>query len=33
VNTLCGDVRPFAVTLVDAFGIPEELVQAPDARS
>jgi acyl-CoA oxidase len=31
VNTLCGDLRPFAVTLVDAFGIPEELIQAPDA--
>ena len=29
VNELCQDLRPHAATLVDAFGIPEELMGAP----
>ena len=29
VNELCRDLRPYAATLVDAFGIPEELMGAP----
>ncbi|MFT3901040.1 MAG: acyl-CoA dehydrogenase [Gordonia sp. (in: high G+C Gram-positive bacteria)] len=29
VNELCSDLRPYARTLVDAFGIPEELLVAP----
>jgi acyl-CoA oxidase len=29
VNTLCAELRPEARTLVDAFGIPDELVRAP----
>jgi acyl-CoA oxidase len=32
VNDLCRALRPFAVTLVDAFGIPDELITAPIAR-
>jgi acyl-CoA oxidase len=31
VNALCGRLRPFAATLVDAFGIPEHLVAVPAA--
>jgi acyl-CoA oxidase len=31
VNQLCGEVRPHAVTLVDAFGIPDEWLGAPIA--
>ena len=31
VNALCADLRPFAVQLVDAFGIPDEILAAPDA--
>ncbi len=31
VNTLCGEIRPDAVALVDAFGIPDALVRAPIA--
>lgn len=29
VNTLCQELRPHARTLVDAFGIPEQLLRAP----
>ncbi len=29
VNRLCADLRPHARTLVDAFAVPEELLQAP----
>jgi acyl-CoA oxidase len=29
VNTLCTELRPHARTLVDAFGIPDELLRAP----
>ena len=29
VNQLCGEIRPDAVALVDAFGIPEALLPAP----
>lgn len=29
VNELCSDLRPYAATLVDAFGIPDELMRAP----
>ncbi len=32
VNRLCGELRPHAVPLVDAFGIPDELLAAPIAR-
>lgn len=32
VNELCRLLRPFAVPLVDAFGIPEEMLTAPIAR-
>jgi acyl-CoA oxidase len=32
VNDLCRALRPFAVDLVEAFGIPEELITAPIAR-
>jgi acyl-CoA oxidase len=31
VNALCGELRPDAVALVDAFGIPAELLAAPIA--
>ena len=31
VNRLCGELRPHARLLVDAFGIPEELITAPIA--
>ncbi len=31
VNKLCGEIRPFAELLVDACGIPDELVAAPIA--
>ena len=33
INTLCGEVRAQAVHLVDAFGIPDELLAAPIAQS
>jgi acyl-CoA oxidase len=29
LNTLCQQLRPHAITLVDAFGIPDELLAAP----
>ena len=29
VNTLCEEVRPEAVALVDGFGIPDALIRAP----
>jgi acyl-CoA oxidase len=29
VNALCAELRPHAVDLVDAFGIPDELLAAP----
>ena len=29
VNELCQELRPHARTLVDAFGVPEELLRAP----
>jgi len=32
VNSLCGELRPQVTTLVDALGIPEELITAPIAR-
>jgi acyl-CoA oxidase len=32
VNELCGELRPYAELLVDAFGIPEELIVAPIAQ-
>jgi acyl-CoA oxidase len=32
VNALCQQLRPFARVLVDAFGIPEELITAPIAQ-
>lgn len=31
VNRLCGEVRPDAALLVEAFGIPENLIAAPIA--
>jgi acyl-CoA oxidase len=31
VNRLCGELRPWAVPLVDAFGIPDEVLAAPAA--
>ncbi len=31
VNALCGEIRPLAVDLVNAFGIPDELIAAPIA--
>jgi acyl-CoA oxidase len=31
VNRTCGELRPHAVSLVDAFGIPDEIVGAPIA--
>jgi acyl-CoA oxidase len=31
VNQLCGELRPWAVHLVDAFGIPDEVLAAPAA--
>ena len=30
VNRLCRRVRPIAVRLVDAFGIPPEMLRSPD---
>lgn len=33
VNSLCGELRPAAVDLVDAFGIPDRLLGAPIALS
>ncbi|WP_225802523.1 acyl-CoA dehydrogenase [Streptomyces sp. NK15101] len=30
VNDLCGKVRPLAVDLVDAWGVPSEMLRAPD---
>lgn len=33
VNRLCGEVQPYAVSLVDGFGIPEVLVRAPIAEA
>jgi len=30
VNDLCRKVRPLAVGLVDAWGIPPEMLRAPD---
>lgn len=32
VNDLCGELRPYADLLVDAFGIPDELITAPIAQ-
>ncbi len=32
VNALCRAVRPLAQDLVDAFGVPSELLRAPDLR-
>jgi acyl-CoA oxidase len=32
VNDLCGQLRPYAGLLVDAFGIPDELITAPIAQ-
>jgi acyl-CoA oxidase len=32
VNELCHDLRPYARTLVDAFGIPAEMITAPIAQ-
>jgi len=32
VNQLCGEVRPIAVDLVDAFAIPDEALAAPIAQ-
>jgi acyl-CoA oxidase len=29
VNTLCRELRPDAVALVDAFGIPDQVLRAP----
>jgi hypothetical protein len=29
VNALCAELRPSAAELVDAFGIPDELIAAP----
>lgn len=29
VNDLCGDLRPYARTLVDAFGVPEVCLDVP----
>jgi len=31
VNTVCGELRPYAETLVDAFGIPDIVLSAPIA--
>ncbi len=31
VNRLCGEVRPWAVALVDGFGIPDDVLRAPAA--
>ncbi|MGH7552858.1 MAG: acyl-CoA dehydrogenase, partial [Longimicrobiales bacterium] len=31
VNVLCGEIRPYAVALVDGFGIPDALLAAPIA--
>ena len=31
VNTMCGELRPYAETLVDAFGIPDIVLSAPIA--
>jgi acyl-CoA oxidase len=33
VNRLCGELRPHAVALVDAFAIPDALIAAPIARA
>jgi acyl-CoA oxidase len=30
VNTLCRKLRPLAVDLVDAYGVPPELLRSPD---
>jgi len=32
VNELCGSIRPYAFDLVDAFGIPDEVLAAPIGR-
>ena len=32
VNELCGQLRPHARDLVDAFGIPEQAIAAPIAQ-
>jgi len=32
VNELCGAIRPHAVTLIEAFGIPEQAIAAPIAQ-
>jgi acyl-CoA oxidase len=32
VNELCGELRPYAALMVEAFGIPEELIVAPIAQ-
>jgi acyl-CoA oxidase len=32
VNRLCGEIAPLAVPLVDVFGIPDEVLEAPDGR-
>jgi acyl-CoA oxidase len=33
MNTLCQQLRPHAASLVDAFGIPEQVLAAPIATS
>jgi acyl-CoA oxidase len=33
VNTLCGEIRPTAISLVDGFGIPDSILAAPDGLS
>ena len=33
VNRLCGEIREIAVPLVDAWGIPDDVLQAPDGLS
>ena len=30
VNALCRKVRPLAVDLVDAFGVPDEVLRSPE---
>lgn len=32
VNELCAELRPQVLTLVDGFGIPDELITAPIAQ-
>ena len=30
INALCRKIRPLAVDLVDAFGVPEEMLRSPE---